>query len=47
MLEHIWNPFLTFCVLVILGGLIFQLTEIWMAYANRPPRCKCKCRREE
>lgn len=45
-MELFWNPFLTFCLLVLIGGLLYQLTDIWLAYARRPPRCKCKCGRD-
>lgn len=35
-----WNPFLSFCVLVIIAGVLFELLNIWRLYAERP---KCRC----
>lgn len=42
-MELFWNPFLTFCMIVLVGGVLYQLLDIWHAYASRPPRCKCRC----
>lgn len=45
-MEHIWNPFLTFCVIVAAAGLLYELLEIWRLYASRP-KCRCKCGTED
>lgn len=39
-MEHIWNPFFTFCVIALIAGVLFELLNIWRIYAARP---KCKC----